>query len=940
VSGRRELDRDGRRIVGRAAEVGPLNVGFAERMMRRCAANGRTHPSGWQRLLEAVEGTAPRLPPDGRGRRSIFDPAPALAPTDEVLLQERVERMAEAFLDRGHEAADTDPLADPAPTPRDLTPEAYGIHASDLGRGLPIRLGGVAARRTVRGVLRELRESYCGTLAVDAMHVRSREVRRWLRSRMETRDARRRPSRVERLALYERLADAQAFEELVRARFVGARSYSMEGAESLLPLLDAVVDAAAEEGAAEIVLAMAHRGRLNVLANLFERSPAALFRELDDDGDGDAVETSGDVRYHLGASVDRRSASGRDVHLSLCFNPSHLGFVAPIALGRTRAKQDRTGDAARTRGIAVCVHGDAAFAGEGVVQETLNLDGLAAYDVGGALHVVLDNRIGFTTGPEQGRSTRYATDAARMLDAPILHVNGDDPEAVLRAARLAMDFRRSFRRSVVLGLRCYRRHGHNELDEPRMTQPLLYARIDARPAVRDAYGARLVRDGDLEEVEARRMAEARRARLDAELEEAEERGPAPRPDAGPPAGVWAGFRGGPAAERDAPETGLPVERCAALLEALATVPDDLRVHPKVAGMLAQRRAMARGERPLNWSTAEALALASLAADGVPVRLAGQDTERGTFSQRHATLVDQETAARYVPLQHVHPDQAPVEVINTPLSEAGALGFEYGYSLDRPEGLVLWEAQFGDFANAAQVVIDQFIASAEDKWRRLSGIVLLLPHGFEGLGPEHSSARLERFLTAAAEDNLQIAQPSTPAQMFHVLRRQALQRWRKPLVLMTPKSLLRHRRCVSALAACAQGRFAPVLGAIARPEELARVLLCSGKIAYELERRRDEEKRDDVAIVRIEELYPFPGGALADVLAPVPDGTPLVWVQEEPENMGAWRAVRGRLSAHLGGRLPLTGVTRAASASPASGSSSRHAREREELLLQAFEEDRA
>jgi 2-oxoglutarate dehydrogenase E1 component len=622
------------------------------------------------------------------------------------------------------------------------------------------------------------------------------------------------------------------------------------------------------------------------------------------------------------------------VHLTLCFNPSHLEFVNPVAIGRMRARQDRAGDLARQAGLVVLIHGDAAFAGEGIIQETLNLSELDAYRVGGTLHVIVNNQIGFTTGPRESRSCMYATDVAKMLQIPIFHVNGEDPEAVAQVVNLAMDFRREFQRDVVVDMYCFRRRGHNEADEPAFTQPALYRVIEKRPSVHESYLEKLLKLGDVTREEARAIAEEQHAKLAADLSVAKSEEYVHRSDVG---GFWSFYIGG--RERDAADvdTGVRREVLVQLLERLVALPDGFQPHAKIQKFLEGRLQMAAGAAPLDWSAAEALALASLATQGLRVRLSGQDSQRGTFSHRHAVIHDVVTDETWCSLEHLAPDQAPVEIYNSPLSEAGVLGFEYGYSLDCPDGLVMWEAQFGDFVNVAQVVIDQFIVSAEDKWNRLSGIVMLLPHGFEGQGPEHSSARLERFLALCAKDNIQVVQPTTPAQLFHCLRRQVLRVWRKPLVVMTPKSLLRNPQCVSPLDDLVRGSFQRVIpdagGTPAR--DIRRILLCSGKVAYELEKRRQELGRRDVAIVRVEQLYPLPKAALEAALAGYAAGTPAVWVQEEPENMGAWRFFRIHFGERLLDRFPFTGVCRQSAASPATGSKKSHDLEQNELLGAAF-----
>jgi 2-oxoglutarate dehydrogenase E1 component len=859
--------------------------------------------------------------------------APVLQGVSEAAVrQDRVDALVRAYRVRGHMMAQIDPLGLPRPRQPELDPEFHGLTADDLDRRFSSRTIAGAEVLTLRAMLTRLRNTYCRSIGVQFMHIDDLSVKNWLQDRMESTENRIELTRVEQLRILTKLTDAAIFEEFIQKKFVGAKSFSLEGSESLIPLLAFAIDRAAEHGVDEIVLGMAHRGRLNVLANIMGKSPREIFREFED-SDPELYFGSGDVKYHMGHSSDFVTAGGRKVHLSLCFNPSHLEFVNPVAIGRTRAKQDRTGDVARSRKFPLLIHGDAAFPGEGVIQETLNMSLLDAYTVGGTIHVVINNQIGFTTPPSQGRSTTYATDVAKMLQIPIFHVNGEDPEAVAQVVRTAMDFRDEFLRDVVIDMYGYRRFGHNETDEPAFTQPLLYRAIAERKSVREGYLEHLLKLGGLTREEVDRIAVERREHLERELGEARRKDYTRVQDW--LGGYWKGYRGG--TETDVPEadTRVAPERLRELLISQTLLPESFHPHRQVERLLSARRQMAEGERPLDWGAAEAIAFATLVTEGVRVRLTGQDSGRGTFSHRHAVLHDIENGAPYVPLCHLAPDQAPIEIYNSPLSEIGVLGFEYGYSLDWPDGLVLWEAQFGDFANTAQVIIDQFIVSAEDKWKRLSGLVLLLPHGFEGQGPEHSSARIERFLTLASEENIQIVQPSTPAQFFHVLRRQVLRPWRKPLVVFTPKSLLRHPQATSTLVECADGRFQRVIPDARGSKKATRVLLCSGKIYYELEKRRAELGRDDVAIVRVEQLYPLPDVYLHAAIDHFDDGTHVVWVQEEPENMGAWRTFRARFGSMLFGRFPFSGACRTESASPATGSASCHKLEQRDLLERAF-----
>ncbi len=922
---------------------GSVNLEFVEGLYADYLVDPKSVPDAWRRYFDAFQDgggngnghAAPRVGPSFRPTSLFNPPAPAARPVARasLSLQDRVDQLIRSYRVRGHMAAQLDPLGRPRPEPPELDPALNGFAPGDLDKLFscetlqkePLPLREIVAR---------LRTTYCRSIGVQFMHIDNPMWRFWLQARMESTQNRLELDRKEQLRILTRLTDAAIFEEFIRKKFVGAKSFSLEGAESLIPLLDLAIEKAGDQGVDEIVLGMAHRGRLNVLANIMGKHPRDIFREFEDRDPHEFI-GRGDVKYHLGHSTDWKTAKGRKVHLSLCFNPSHLGFVGPVALGRMRAKQDRVGDRDRLLGTAFIIHGDAAFAGEGTSQETLNLSRLPAYGIGGALHVVVNNQVGFTTSPEEGRSSPYATDVARMLQIPVFHVNGEDPEAVAQVVRLALDFRRQFRSDVVVDMYCYRRLGHNEADEPSFTQPLMYRDIERRKSVREGYLDHLLALGGVTRAEADQIAVDRTQHLEQALSEA--RSETYRRPTDGLLGIWNGYVGGRDNEDDETDTGVERRKLSSLLEALTHLPSAFHPHPKIVRLLEHRQQMARGERPLDWAAGEALAIASVAADGFRVRLTGQDTQRGTFSQRHAVLHDHEDGHSWCPLQHATLDQAPVEIANSPLSEVGALGYEYGYSLDTPDGLVMWEAQFGDFANVAQVIIDQFIVSAEEKWRRLSGLVMLLPHGLEGMGPEHSSARLERFLQLSAEDNVQVVYPTTPAQYFHCLRRQVAGRWRKPLIVMTPKSLLRHHRAASTLDECAAGRFRRVLPDVLqeRKKPVDRILMCTGKIYFDLEERREKTGRDDVAIVRLEQLYPLSERQLRAALQPYPDGAPAIWVQEEPENMGAWRFLRIKLGDKLLGRFPFSGLCRPASASPATGSAASHRREQEQILSLAF-----
>jgi 2-oxoglutarate dehydrogenase E1 component len=931
-----------------AKPPGVANLQFVEGLYEEYLRDPASVAPDWQRYFSEIADGEFRFPKPRFHASfqpfSIFNPPSAqvspkrgrLADPEVAALQDRVYVLTRLYRVRGHRIAQVDPLGLPRPMPAELTPEFFGFTQADMDAPVYSETFQYDGPLTLGKLLERLRNTYCRSIGVQYMHIEDLSVRRWLQRRMETTQNRLQLSREAQLRILTRLTDAVTFEEFIRRKFPGAKTFSLDGSESLIPLLDLAIEKAGEQGIREIVFGMAHRGRLNVLANVMGKSARQIFREYADT-DWKSNSGRGDVKYHLGHSTEWTTAGGARIHLSLCFNPSHLEIVNPVALGRVRAKQDRVGDKERRRGMTLLIHGDAAFAGEGVVQETLNLSQLQAYGVGGTLHVVVNNQIGFTTCPEEARSSPYATDVARMLQIPIFHVNGEDPEAVAQVVRLAMDFRYEFKCDVVINMYGYRRLGHNEGDEPSFTQPVMYRAIAKRKSVREGYLEHLLQLGEVTREEADTIAQHRREILERELSESQSAKPPAPPDQ--LRGLWSKYIGGP--EPWDKETAARVEKeeLSKWLMAQTRLPEDFHVHPKIKKLLQARQQMAAGTEPLDWSAAESLALGSLACAGIRVRLTGQDSERGTFSQRHAVLHDYQDGHKYLPLQHLADNQAPIEIYNSPLSEVGVLGFEYGYSLDCPNGLILWEAQFGDFWNVAQPVVDQFIASAEEKWQRLSGLVLLLPHGFEGQGPEHSSARLERFLMLGAEDNLQVVYPTTPAQYYHCLRRQALRSWRKPLIVITPKSLLRHPKVVSSLEDCAQGSFQRIIGDTSgqATERVRRIILCTGKIYYDLAEYREQAKREDVAIIRVEQLYPLRRELLERALAPYPNGTPVFWVQEEPRNMGAWIFMRNEFGETLLGRWPFAGITRPRSASPAAGSHRRHKQEQAEIISRAFEE---
>jgi 2-oxoglutarate dehydrogenase E1 component len=921
-----------------------LSLGFVEGLYADYLRDPTSVAPDWRKYFDDQGGREwsgpPRVGPSF-ARSSIFNPPGSAVGNGEYVaeasaadIQDRADQLMRGYRVRGHLIARIDPLGLAREPHPELEPAYYGFGPEDLARKISARPFHGERIQTVGALLGRMRNTYCRSIGAQFMHIDDLGVKRWLEERMESTENRLALSRGEQLRIFTKLLDAEMFEEFVQKKFLGAKSFSLEGSESLIPLLDLAFERAGEQKVDEIVLGMAHRGRLNVLVNLMGKPAREIFREFEDT-DPELHIGRGDVKYHKGYSSEYKTDSGHVMHLSLCFNPSHLEIVNPVAMGRMRAKQDRFGDKHGERGFALLIHGDAAFAAEGIVQESLNLSELRAYRTGGTIHVVVNNQIGFTTSPRDARSSTYCTDVAKMLQIPIFHVNGEDPEAVAQVVRLALDFRRKFKRDVVIDMYSYRRRGHNEGDEPSFTDPLMYQAIARRKSVADGYLERLLELGEVSRAEADALAAQRRAKLERELSIARsDTFVASKDSQGKP---WKTFVGGSEAEVADVETGVERSRAEAMLTALATTPDGFHVHPKLERMIEMRREMAQGKRPLDWAAGELLAFASLAAEGRRVRMTGQDSERGTFSHRHSVLHDYSSGACYELLQHVAPKQAPAEIANSPLSETAVLGFEYGYSLDFPEALVAWEAQFGDFVNVAQPIVDQFIVSAEDKWNRLSGLVLLLPHGFEGQGPEHSSARLERFVALAADENIQVVVPTTPAQIFHCLRRQVVRPWRKPLIVMTPKSLLRHPRAVSPLEDFTRGTFQRTIPDARALDagKVRRVLLCSGKIYYELDEEREKVGANDIALVRLEQLYPLHARDVDAMLAPYPRNAQVVWVQEEPENMGAWRFLYARFGERIAGRA-LRSITRRAAASPATGSHASHKIEQRAILERAFE----
>jgi 2-oxoglutarate dehydrogenase E1 component len=841
-----------------------------------------------------------------------------------------VVRLIYAYRSLGHTLAHLDPLYPPRTQHELLQLSEFGLSDADLNRMVDTSpFQGLPPRVPLRDLIQALRETYCRTIGVEYMHLQNTRIRRWLESRMEPWRNHPRYERIRKVRILEQLNYAELFERFLQTRYTGQKRFSLEGAEPLIPLLETIVERAPDLGVREIVLGMAHRGRLNVLVNTLRKPYQEVFAQFEDTFLPDSADGDGDVKYHLGFSSDRVT-HGKKLHLSLSPNPSHLEAVDPVVEGRTRAKQTLFGDKERRWGIPVLVHGDAAFAGQGLVAETLELSQLEGYTTGGTIHIVINNQIGFTTNPIDARSTPYCTDVGKMLQVPIFHVNGEDPEAVCYVAQLALEFRQEFRQDVIIDMFCYRKYGHNEGDDPSYTQPVMYKKIEGRPSPARVYMDRLVKNGVLTQAES----EAISARFEGKLQQALDsvkQGPHIYPLMHGFEGHWKGMT--PEYSHDPVQTGVDEKVLRQVASALTRYPEGFNVNPKLARLLDTWYHAVHERKPIPWALGETLAFGSLLLEGIPVRLSGQDSRRGTFSQRHSVLFDTRNGAPFTPLSNLGPQQAPFQVYDSMLSEAAVLGFDFGYSLDSPGTLVLWEAQFGDFANGAQVIIDQFVVSSESKWQRDSGLVMLLPHGYEGQGPEHSSARLERYLQSCAEDNLQVCYPSTPAQYFHVLRRQMKRRFRKPLVLMTPKSLLRDPLCVSTVEDLVSGRFLEVIDdSQADPASVRRVVLCSGKVYYDLLKYRTQEAIRDVALIRLEQFYPFHERMVQNVLDRYHKAREWVWAQEESQNMGGWTFVEPRSRA-LGCDIRYAG--RDASASTATGSQQVHLREQRELVEAAL-----
>jgi len=841
-----------------------------------------------------------------------------------------VHALVQAYRQLGHFAADLDPLGHSPKHHPLLELSEFGLTEDDLNRS--VGTGGFLGQTdgTLRGLRAKLKLTYCQTLGME--YTEDKAQRDWLVQKIEPHEYRDAFPPQTAHDILQQLVETEAFEQFLHTRYIGQKRFSVEGSESLLPLLHTLVGHGSQLGIEEMVIGMSHRGRINVLAHLLNKPYEVILSQFEG-SDQNTDENEGDVKYHQGYSYDHVTPQGRKIHLSLSFNPSHLELVDPVIEGMVQAKQDYLHDTERSRVIPVQIHGEAAFTGQGIVAETLNLSQLEGYQNGGTIHIIVNNQLGYTATPKETRFTPYPTDVAKQVRAPVFHVNANDPEAVVHAARLAIEFRQRFKRDVLIDLWCYRRHGHNEADDPTLTQPLMYQEIEKHPTVVHLYTWQQVAKGNIEPETVDDMRRQVRQKLDRAQEVA--RKLQVKPHTSTFGGVWQSM--GWAGNAWNVSTGVDQKRLDQVKQKATCIPPGFTAHRTVQRMAASRAAMIEGKQPVDWGCAEILAFGTLLLDNVPVRLTGQDSQRGTFAHRHAVWHDIATGEPYVPLSNLGPEQAEFVVLNTMLSELAVLGFEYGISSADPRRLVIWEAQFGDFVNGAQLILDQFICSAETKWQRMSGIVLLLPHGYEGMGPEHSSARLERFLQLCAKNNMQVCYPTTPAQLFHVLRRQMHRNFRKPLILMTPKSLLRHKLCVSPINEFIEGSFCAVIDDvnIAAPQHVRRILLCSGKIYYDLLEARIQEQTDQITLIRVEQLYPFPAAELEEILARYPQAQEVYWVQEESQNMGAWTFVRPLLEELLAPEVSLSYVGRDEAASPATGIPQLHQEEQEEIITQAL-----
>ncbi len=913
------------------------NADYVESLYEQFQEDPDSVPVDWRRYFEAMP-EGPRDIAHGPSQAAYAERVsgqrpPGSASTAMEAKQTAVVRLITAYRARGHLAAHLDPLdLRERPVTPDLDLAFHGLGEADLETEFDTGSLGAPPRLTLRQILELLRDTYSSTIGAEFMHIADSGQRIWMHQRLEKAAGDAGLTKEEKLRALERLTAADGLERYLHTKYVGQKRFSLEGGDSLIPMMDTLLQRAGGDGIKEIVIGMAHRGRLNVLINTLGKAPNLLFDEFEGKFEhADDPAHTGDVKYHMGFSSDIATSAG-PLHLALGFNPSHLEIIDPVVTGSVRARQTRRRDANRRQVMPVLIHGDAAFAGQGVVMELLQMSQARGFCVGGTLHIIINNQIGFTISrPDDARSTLYCTDVAKMVGAPILHVNGDDPEAVLFCAKLAHDFRLAFKRDVVIDLVCYRRHGHNEADEPAATQPLMYKAIRARSTAREIYAERLQEQGVIAAEEAQQLADAYRAKLEAggsvaDLAQAEP---------GPPSWGWGAYVEGSLASPY--ETGIPAARLRQLATAICAVPEDFKLQSRVAKIYAERALMAAGEQPMDWGFAENLAYASLLSDGFKLRLVGQDTGRGTFFHRHAVLHDQPTGRTAMPLSALAPHPDDLEIIDSLLSEEAVMAFEYGFATTDPNTLVIWEAQFGDFANGAQVVIDQFLSSGEAKWERLCALTLFLPHGYEGQGPEHSSARLERFLQLCALDNMQVVAPTTPAQMFHLIRRQMVRSVRKPLVVMTPKSMLRNKLSFSALDELESGGFQNMIPDThaAGAKKVRRVVLCSGKVYWDLLEKARESDVEDVALVRVEQLYPFPREDVRAEIKRLGSPREVVWCQEEPMNQGAWYQVQHHLRFCMSARQSLHYAGRSRSPAPAAGHYATHVAEQKQIVEQAL-----
>ncbi len=918
------------------------NAAFIEELYEEFLRDPSSLDPKWRDYFKGLQGSGGEIP-HGPIRERLLSrlnsparAAPQGGQSDGASAKQgAVSRLIQVYMNRGHLVANLDPLGlQERAKPYVLDLQYFGLAEADLDTEFftGSRNHAIPERTTLRNILADLKFIYTDTIGAEFAHVSDTEERLWLQDGFQVARMQRRFSEDEKKNILWQLTAAEGLERYLHTKYVGQKRFSLEGGDSLIPLLDELVQQAGRDGVEETIIGMAHRGRLNVLVNLLGKAPKDLFSEFEGQYDLAKLRGSGDVKYHKGYSADLKTASG-NVHVALAFNPSHLEVVNAVVEGSARARQERRGDALGDKVLPMQIHGDAAFAGQGVIMETLQLSQARGFYTGGTLHVIINNQVGFTTSdPHDARSTLYCSDVAKMIEAPILHVNADDPEAVCFVTRFALEYRMKFHKDVVIDLMCYRRHGHNEADEPAATQPLMYQIIRKKPTVRQLYADKLSNEGVMSAAEAAALMEQYRAGLDQG-----------KPQARAALGLignrytvdWNEYL---EADWEPVKTGVDMARLRILGKAITSYPTDWNLHPRVLAIMQAREKMVNGDVALDWGCAENLAYASLIQEGYPIRLTGQDSGRGTFFHRHAVLHDQLTGRSYIPLQHLASNQPTFSVIDSVLSEEAVMGFEYGFSTTEPHCLTIWEGQFGDFCNGAQVIIDQFISSGEAKWGRLSGITLFLPHGYEGQGPEHSSARLERFLQLCAEYNMQVCVPSTPAQMFHMLRRQMLRALRKPLIIMTPKSLLRHPLSVSRLEELTGSGFQTVIDEVddLKPSAVTRIVFCSGKVYFDLLKSRRDAKAATVAIVRIEQLYPFPSEEYEAVLRKYPNAREIVWCQEEPQNQGAWYQIRHRLQAKLSAKDELLYAGRAGAAAPATGIAALHEQQQKNLVTAALQ----